>query len=306
MTFGDRFLRDPALFPARGAGEPWGDGSATVGFVGGSYSIHGLDAERRATVLERFAGSSRPAAATEPAAVPCRVLRVSPEEFSAFDLRGWEFSLDLDTSPDVVRIAGLDFMARLEWRPGLQADLWTASAGDAFGGIIENLLRVVVAYRLLETGGVLLHSAGVVDAGSAWVFVGRSGAGKTTLAGLSLAAGRSVLSDDLNAVVPFPGGARVAPVPFAGDHRGTATDPVPLGALCRLLQGPRTLLEPMSGAEALSALLAAAPFVNQDPHRLERLLDILEALCGSVATHRATVALGERPWDAFAKEAAVA
>jgi hypothetical protein len=56
----------------------------------------------------------------------------------------------------------------------------------------------------------------------------------------------------------------------------------------------------------LSTLLAAAPFVNQDPHRLGRLLDVLEALCASVPTHRATVALGERPWDAFAKEAVVA
>ena len=117
---------------------------------------------------------------------------------------------------------------------------------------------------------MLLHSAGVVDAGSAWVFVGRSGAGKTTLAGSSLAAGREILSDDLNAVVPAPGGPRVAPVPFAGDHRGSATEPVRLAALCRLVQGRRTLLEPMSGAEALSTLLAAAPFVNQDPHRLEQ------------------------------------
>jgi hypothetical protein len=138
------------------------------------------------------------------------------------------------------------------------------------------------------------------------VFVGRSGAGKTTLAGSSLAAGRAILSDDLNAVVPAPEGPRVAPVPFAGDHRGSATEPVPLAVLCRLLQGPRTLLEPMAGAESLSTLLAAAPFVNQDPHRLERLLDVLEALVSSVSTLRATVALGDRPWDAFAKEAAVA
>jgi hypothetical protein len=304
MTFGGLFLRDPALFPARGAGEPWGDGSATADFAGGPYRIHGLDAERRATVLERFSGFS--GAGDAEAAVRCRVLRVSPEEFSAFDLRGWEFSLDLDPRPDVVRIAGLDFMARLEWRPTLQADLWTASQGEAFGGVIENLLRVVAAYRLLETGGVLLHSAGVVDAGSAWVFVGRSGAGKTTLASSSRAAGREILSDDLNAIVPAQGGSRVAPVPFAGDYRGSATEPMPLAALCRLLQGPRTLLEPMSGAEALSTLLSAAPFVNQDPHRLERLLDVLETLLASVPALRATVALDDRPWDSFVKDAAVA
>lgn len=306
MTFGHRFLRDPALFPARGAGEPWGEGSVILDLAGGSYQVHGLDAERQAAALEHFAGFSRPAGGKGAAAIPCRVLRVAPDEFSTFDLRGWEFSLDLDARADVVRIAGLDFMARLEWKPTLQAVLWTASAGGAFAGVVENVLRVVAAYRLLETGGVLLHSAGVVDAGSAWVFVGRSGAGKTTLAGLSLAAGRSVLSDDLNAVVPGDGGPRVAPVPFAGDHRGPATDPVPLAALCRLVQGPRTLLEPMSRAEASGTLLAAAPFVNQDPHRIERLLEVLVALCGSVPTHRATVALGERPWDAFAKEEAVA
>lgn len=306
MSFGDLFLQNPELFPARAAGEPWGEGSVAVDFAGGPYVFSGLDADREAVARRRFEGFCLPPGAASPAAVGCRVLRATEGEFRTFDLRAWELTLDLDATPDCVRVAGLGLMARLDWRPSLQAALWTAAAHDTFAGVLENVFRVLVSYRLVETGGALLHSAGIVEEGRVWLFVGPSGAGKSTLARTSLAEGRSVLSDDLNAVAPGEDGWVVAPVPFAGDHRGSLTQAFPLAALCQLRQGKATRLEALSPAGAVATMLAAAPFANQDPHRIERLLANLEALAAAGPAHRATIALEAGVWSSLRRERAVA
>ncbi len=293
--FGTRFLAYPDLFPARRGGESWGDRRLLLDLPGGPYLAAGLSANQAAAAEERFGTLCRPAAAGAAAAVETRLFAVAAGEFCAVDTRGWEYALDFDHQPASVRLAGLHLMARLDWASGaaeaglLAAGLWTSedggAAGDLFPGIFENFLRVVVAYRLLALGGLVVHSAGVVDRGAAYLFLGRSGAGKTTLSRLSEAAGRSVLSDDLNALLPAaPGGAglRVEKLPFTGDvgDRRHAAPPFPLAALLRLEQAPEDELRPLSKAGAAAQLLACAPFVNRDPYRREQVAANAAALAG--------------------------
>jgi hypothetical protein len=159
--------------------------------------------------------------------------------------------------------------------------------GEEFLGVVENHLRLVVAYHLLAMGGVLLHSSGLVhrESQGAHLFLGPSGAGKTTVARLGRERGLAVLSDDMNAVLPTGDGtgATVCRVPFAGDP--TLTDPgispedrLPLRTLARLRQGRASRLSTLEPAAALAALAACAPFVNRDPHRQVALLENLAAL----------------------------
>jgi hypothetical protein len=297
MSFGDTFLAAPDLFPARQAGETWGSEAVELAIPGGPYLCSGLD-PRQVTVARAHFGSfvkeptAREPAATEGAEV--RFYRVAPGEFLSFDLRGWEYSLDFDYQPSAVRLAGLGFMGRLDWRPGLTGAVWTPEAGtDRFTEIFENFLRVMTAYRLLEMGGVMLHSAGVESGGRAWIFFGRSGAGKTTLSRKSLFSGRRVLSDDINAVRPHPEGDSgrmvVERMPFAGDlgRTGEPGEAFPLAGLFRLekSRGPTETsvdLRPLGPAAAVAALAACAPFVNLDPHREEVLSRRLESLVEEV------------------------
>jgi hypothetical protein len=122
----------------------------------------------------------------------------------------------------------------------------------------------------------------VVDGGAAYLFLGRSGAGKTTLSRLSEAAGRTVLSDDLNALLPAADGQalRVAKLPFTGDigDRRRGAPDFPLARLLRLEKGTADELRPLSRAGAAAQLLACAPFVNVDPHRRERVAAIAAEL----------------------------
>jgi hypothetical protein len=343
MSFGARFLRHPEGFPERQAGDAWGDRELTIDLPGGPYRVLGLSAAQDASVRATFPGSlgahatdaadgaaaaaddddaadgmaSRPAAVPSAVAagpsIPILLLRHAAGEFLPVDVRGWEYGLDFDWSPAAVRLAGLGLVGRLDWPPdraGMRGALWTPEdGGERFPGVFENFLRVLVSYRLLELGGAVLHSAGVVRDGAAFLFLGRSGAGKTTVARLSLAQGAEVLSDDLNAVVAgAPGtgedadapraagaagvsGCAVLKLPFTGDlgDRRAVLPPVPLGALLRLEQATADALLPLSRAETLACLLACTPFVNLDPHRRERLEEVLLALAAAAAPRAYTL-----------------
>jgi hypothetical protein len=303
MTFGNGFLRVPDLFPGRRSGEPWGDRSLTLDVAGGPYLFSGLSPAQEEAVRRRFAGLCREGAAEGgAAAVASRVFRAPASDFLEFDLRGWEYTLDREHEPAAVRIAGLRLMARLDWTPTLAGGLWTCeAAGEEWAPVFENYFRVLAAYRLLEEGGAVIHSAGVTDGAAGWLLIGPSGAGKTTSSRLCLERGAGVLSDDLNAVrLDAGGGARLVGLPFTGDlgdlgERSAAA--YPLRALLRLAKGTEDRLRPLTPAAALASLVAAAPFVNRDPWRREALLATLERLARSVPAWELTFSLEGGLWD---------
>ena len=292
MSFGQTYLTAPDLFPARPAGVPWGDVEATIAFAGRRYRLRGAAPGQLARIADRF-GPLLGTARDDGEAVPLLVFRAPAGEFLHDRPKLWEVTFDLDPQPQAVRVAGLRFVARLDWRPSLVASLWTCVGDDPeLPMVFENFFRLAAAYDLAGHGGALLHSAAVEVDGGAVVLFGHSGAGKTTVAERAMEAGRRVLSDDLNAVVASAGGARVEKVPFAGTHGGgpQALPPLPLRALCRLRQGPAVAVTPLSAGAALAALLAAAPFVNADAYRAPALEASLLAIAAAVPVVELTFA----------------
>ncbi|MEZ5331637.1 MAG: hypothetical protein R2991_06210 [Thermoanaerobaculia bacterium] len=277
MSFAARFLTLPDLFPARPAGSPCGEHSLDVALAGGPYRIQGLSARQHAELAERYGELCRPSVAR----VEIDVFAAGESDFVDIDTRGWRYELDLDQAPDRIRIAGLRFMAWIGLEPRLRGALWTCVEGGArWTELFENYFRILVSYRLLAAGGVLLHSAGVADADGAWVFFGHSGAGKTTISRLSRERGRDVLSDDINAVHRDGDRILVSKMPFAGDLGRVpgGFEPRPLRGIYRLEKGEGNRVAPLPTGRAVAALLSCAPFVNQDPHRVEELTGRLEGL----------------------------
>jgi hypothetical protein len=304
MSFGSGYLRVPDLFPGRRSGEPWGDRSLVLDVAGGPYLFSGLSAFQAETVRRKFADLCRET--DEAPAVATRLFRAPTADFIERDTRGWEYTLDMDHSPASVRLAGLNFMARLDWVPELAGGLWTPEApAEEWISFFENYFRVLAAYRLLAEGGALLHSAGITDGVSAWMLLGPSGAGKTTSSRLCMERGAAVLSDDLNAVMlprespHLPGPPLLVRLPFTGDlgeGAGGAAS-YPLAALLRLVKGTEDRLRPLSPGAALAGLVAAAPFVNKDPWRRESLLATLERLARSVPAYELVFSLEGGLWD---------
>ncbi|HEY7216728.1 MAG TPA: hypothetical protein VIC28_19055 [Thermoanaerobaculia bacterium] len=307
MSFGGGFLRFPDLFPGRRGGEPWGGRSLALDVAGGPYLFSGLSAAQEDAIRRKLAGLCGETATG--GSVATQVFRAPRADFLDFDVRGWEYTLDMDHSPATVRLVGLRLMARLDWVPALSGGLWTPEEqGEEWtASVFENYLRVLTAYRLLEEDGAVLHSAGVTDGASAWMLLGPSGAGKTTSSRLCLEQGGMVLSDDLNAIVlPSAGQGRanldrprLVRLPFTGDLGERTGDAAsyPLAAVLRLVKGTEDRLQPISPAAALAALVAAAPFVNKDPWRREALLGVLERVACSVPAYELVFSLNGRLWD---------
>lgn len=301
MSFGERFLFHPELFPARLSGEAWGPARVTLDIAGTRHALEGLTDAQAASLAERFAGFESAAAGA--GAVRSRVFRMAPEEFRTIDTRGWNYDLDQDAGDSWVRFAGMRFVARLAWRPELEGALWTAATDVEFPGVLENYLRVLAAYGLAAAGGALVHSAGIVDDGEASLFVGVSGAGKSTLSRLSLDEGREVLSDDLNALRPTTTGFEALAVPFAGDVRtGAQAGARPLRAVVRLRQGTDHRLSELRPSAAVALLAACAPYVNRDPFRADRLMTNLAAIVAAAELRELAFALRPGVWSLMSRE----
>ena len=281
MSFGESFLTQPDLFPARQSGECWGVECVVIRFAGNEFICNGLSPVQAAAVRARFADSCSNEAANPESAVVLRVYQAAASDFFGGE-DDWEYDFDLDYASTAVLFAGFHFMGRLDWSPRLQAAVWTSEEKlMVANAIFENVLRVVAAYRLLEQGGVLLHSAAVANAEGAHVFFGPSGAGKSTISRLSAANGFSVLSDDMNALRITPDSVVVERLPFAGDfgHSGDiAEGHFPVRNLSMLEKGADPALRPIPPASAVSALIGCASFVNRNPYRFDELVAKLEAL----------------------------
>lgn len=284
MEFGSTFLTQPFDELASTAAGSWGGNRINIGLTGGPYSFAGLSDRQRRWAEQRFAGYCADPDTASPA-VEIGLRRLPADRFRTFDIRGWEYTFDRDYRPDCTRLAGLDFAARIDFRPRLSGILWTSQESPAgFPGVFENFFRVILGYRLSRLGGTLLHSAAIARDARAFVLVGRSGAGKSTSARLALEAGWEVLSDDMNALVRDGAGWAVEKIPFTGDLGRTPTRRrrYALTGVYWLEKAQRPGIRPLSPAELIARLLACAPILNDDPFHSGQLLDTLADL---VRTH---------------------
>jgi hypothetical protein len=299
MPFAERFLTDTAAFPPRLEGRAWGQQNLELDLPGGPYLLDGVSAAQRAELTDRFGDLCREPAGPPQGKPSLSLFQAPAAWFRAVDFTGQEYTFDRDYRAEAVRVAGQGFLGMLDLRVAGRAGLWVSAEADLVAqGIFENFMRLFLAYRLLVTGGSLLHSAAVVKNGHAHVFIGRSGAGKSTISRLGLAAWLDVLSDDMNALVPGGGRYWAEKLPFAGDLGQTATPKgrYPVAGIYRLEQARENHIQPLSAARALAALVACAPFVNADPHRGEALAASLERLIESVPVRELGFNLDGRVW----------
>ena len=299
MPITDRYLENPAALPAPGDGLPWGTEELWIDFVGGPYHVTGVNAAQRRRLEAHFAEACIGTPGAPTVAVEITVQKPGALRFRPPAPPPRELSFDLQAEPDHMRVAGESLCGRIACLPDVSGELWTDTDGAFFTrNVFENFFRIVVTYRLLEHGGLLVHSAAVVSRGQAYLFPGRSGDGKSTVSRRSLAEGREVLSDDMNAVTWRDGAAWVEKVPFTGDlgrtwSRGSA---YPLRAILALEKSAATRLRGLPPAQAMGRLTACAPYLNADTYRSAKLLENLQQLTGKVPAHILAFSLQGEIW----------
>jgi hypothetical protein len=191
-----------------------------------------------------------------------------------------------------------DFLADLD----LDARTGAVELGALDAVALDTMLRVVHSLALLERRTLLVHASSLVRGGGAYLFPGRSGAGKTTVTRLSPDA--MLLSDEIS-LVEAAGAAHGSP--FWGElARPGANVRVALRGIYFLSHAAAHAAAPLSRRQALAHLLPNVLFFATEPALVARVLDVASALVAAVPCWRLSFRRDPGFWDVVAPAGAPA
>lgn len=156
---------------------------------------------------------------------------------------------------------------------------------DRYAGLaLSSMLRIVFAQAVLPYGAVSLHASVVVYDGLAFLFMGKSGTGKSTHSALWLkhVPGSWLLNDD-NPVVRMTGGRVVAyGSPWSGKTPCYVNRSAPVAGMVRLRQASHNRFLPREDVAAFATLLPACSVLRQDGMLYDALCDVLVRMAEDV------------------------
>ena len=173
----------------------------------------------------------------------------------------------MEAGPDFRRVS-----ARLKWE-----DPYVPS-------VLSSMLRIAFAQAALLHSAISIHSSTVVKDGRAYMFMGRSGTGKSTHSRLWTGhLGAWLLNDD-NPIVRVIGGKAVAyGSPWSGKTPCYHDRSAPVAAMVRLVQAPENRFERKTDIAAFTLLLPGCSGLRHDRHLYgclcETLIELTEAVC---------------------------
>lgn len=164
-----------------------------------------------------------------------------------------------------------------------EISLRTEAIGDVVDPLAYPLDEVLVAHLLGRGRGVEVHGCGLVDReGRGRVFVGQSGAGKSTTARLWADEGVTVLSDDRIIIREVGSEMRMFGSPWHGEAELSAPGSAPLAGVYLLAQATENVLRELPRAEAVARLFACAFPPFHDAEALAFTVGFLERIAATV------------------------
>ena len=140
------------------------------------------------------------------------------------------------------------------------------------------LSELLVVFLLAEGRGVLLHASALVDRGEACLFVGESGAGKSTMTRLWAGSGVHFLSDDRTILRRHGTRCWAYGTPWHGDAGVASPGKAPLGKLFFLQKAAGHAVRPLAPREGLTRLLVNCFPTFWDPDGMAFTLGFLAQL----------------------------
>ena len=126
---------------------------------------------------------------------------------------------------------------------------------------LNNALMLLFAFSSARKGVLEMHSSVVMNDGKGYLFLGRSGTGKSTHSSLWLRhiPGTELLNDDNPILRLMPDGtARVYGSPWSGKTPCYKNMDVPAGAVVRIRQAPFNKIEKLPPVQAYASLMVSA------------------------------------------------
>ena len=164
-----------------------------------------------------------------------------------------------------------------------RAELLTLGTDDVF--ILNNALMLLFAFSSAPHGILEMHSSVVMNGGKGYLFLGKSGTGKSTHSSLWLKhiPGTELLNDD-NPILRLmsDGSARVYGSPWSGKTPCYKAKDVPAGAVVRIRQAPFNKIERLPLIQAYASLMASASSFRPFKNLAEGWHKTLEGLAASL------------------------
>ena len=155
--------------------------------------------------------------------------------------------------------------------------------GDREYFTLQNLIRACLAWILPNRGGCLLHAAGLVVRGRAFLLVGPAGSGKSTWVRLGEEAGGHALSDDLVLVDGIGPRPDALGAPFCSTHRADyRPGRWPLAAILFPRHGDAPARGSCAPLLARARLTANLSFLVDVASKDPRVVSLVERLAGEV------------------------
>ena len=145
---------------------------------------------------------------------------------------------------------------------------------DALSSDVDIFFRVIFAHLIFRKDGLLLHSSGIVRDGKAYLFVGHSGSGKTTISRFT-GASDEVLSDDLVAVRKVDDRWTAFSTPFWNPVpiRIMKNLKSPIKGIYQLKKAKSTSIRRLAIQEATGVLLSNTPVITKEKHLLPQIIE---------------------------------
>ncbi len=150
--------------------------------------------------------------------------------------------------------------------------------------VLQNGFRYLCQLLALQQHSIFFHAAGIYHWGlqKAFLFMGASGSGKTTICRLSSTSEYQIISDDLVLVGITPGGIKLYPSPFFGELKGESShcQAFPVAGIFLIRKGKdNQITTPLSTSEQVATLAANLPYVESyDRLRQQQILSLLAQL----------------------------
>lgn len=166
-----------------------------------------------------------------------------------------------------------------------------AEAGEAEARFVaNNFLMMLYAFASAPHGTLLMHASVVAYQGKGYLFLGKSGTGKSTHSRLWLnhIEGCYLLNDDnpLLHIDPLQEEVTVYGSPWSGKTPCYRNERMPLGALVRLEQAPENSIERLKSVHALASVMPSCSNLKPDPQVLGGVMGSLNRLIRRVPVYR--------------------
>ena len=150
------------------------------------------------------------------------------------------------------------------------------------GDVLSSMIRIAYAQAILPYEAISIHAAAVSHEGKAYLFMGKSGTGKSTHARLwtSCIPGAELLNDDNPTVRIVNGRAYAYGTPWSGKTSCYKNASYPIEGMVRLVQAPENRFCLKEGTKAFAVLYPGCSVISQDVRLRNCLYDTLASLSG--------------------------